>query len=189
MAERYALRTLLRDIAGIVVEEEQPSRILELIAPLLERFAQQGSGLPPGIRESRSEQPRSYLLHEEGDGSFFVIARVLPADGDTGVHFHAAWRASILLEGEQEQTTYRRADEGGDLTCADLAEASRERRGSAALSASPDGVYHRTRNSRQTPAIALAVLAGTPDDHPYYRYDSESRTLRRAELAFVKLSQ
>lgn len=185
MAEAYALRTFLRDIAGIVVEEREPARIVMLITPFLQRFAAQGSGLLDSVLQAPPDQRGAYLLHEEGDDSFFVIVTLLPPAASTGVHFHGDWRASVVLRGEQEQTTYRRADEGSDLSCAELVEAGRERQASGAISLLPDGGYHGAR-SVDGPTLLLSVLAGSPDEHAYYRYDAEAKALRREGFGFLK---
>jgi predicted metal-dependent enzyme (double-stranded beta helix superfamily) len=178
----YPLRAFLRDVAGIVVEEEEPARIVGMVTPLLERFAADGSGLPETLLRGTSSQAAAYLLHEEGDDSFFVIASVLLPGAATGIHYHGVWRAAVVLRGEQEETSYRRADEGSDLTGAELVESGRTHQTAGAISALPDGGFHSAQNGAGEPVVLLTILAGTPEGHAYYRYDADAKALRRAEL-------
>ena len=189
MPGAYPLQLFLRDVAGIVVEEDRPARIVSFLTPLLHRFATDGSGLPEYVLRTTQTQAGAFLLHEEGDDSFFVIANLLPPGAHTGIHYHGDWRAAVVLRGEQDETTYRRADEGSDLSCAELVETGRQRQATGSVSVLPDGGYHSAHNGGATAVLLLAVLAGTPDDHAYYCYDAETKALRRAELDFLKAAR
>ncbi|HVC31249.1 MAG TPA: hypothetical protein VND24_08685 [Steroidobacteraceae bacterium] len=189
MADGYPLQAFLRDVAGIVVEEQEPARIVRLLTPLLRRFAIEGAGLPAHLLHWPHEGAGASLLHEEGDDSFFVIATVLPPGAATTIHYHGDWRAAVLMRGEQEETTYRRADEGSDLTCAEIAEEGRARQTAGSVSAMAAGGYHSAKNDGGVDALLIAILAGTPDDHPYYRYDAEAKALRREQIELLKAAR
>lgn len=186
MAEGYPFRVFIRDVAGIVVEEQQPERIVTLLTPLLQQFLASPAGMPTFRPDGDSAGIRHHLLHEEGDGSFFIIASTLQPGVSTGPHLHGDWALGGVLSGRRQETGYRRADEGTDLTCAELVESDRVLKSPGEVWRMLPQECHAGANPEQTPLISLHLLAGTPERHPYYRYNAESRTLHRAHLPLAR---
>src|ERR1700730_12694029 len=67
-----------------------------------------------------------YALYRAGDGSLCLFSLVVPADAATPVHDHLAWGLVGVYRGKQDETVYRRLDDGSDATRAQLEIAKRQ---------------------------------------------------------------
>ena len=67
-----------------------------------------------------------YALYRAEDGSLTLFSLVIPAGAETPVHDHLAWGLIGVYRGRQDETVYRRLDDGRDETRA-LLEVSRRR--------------------------------------------------------------
>ena len=74
------------------------------------------SGMGSGIGQ--------YALYRAEDGSLTLFSLVIPAGAETPVHDHLAWGLIGVYRGRQQETIYRRLDDGGDESKA-LLEVSR----------------------------------------------------------------
>jgi 3-mercaptopropionate dioxygenase len=74
------------------------------------------SGMGSGIGQ--------YALYRAEDGSLTLFSLVIPAGAETPVHDHLAWGLVGVYRGRQDETIYRRLDDGRDETKA-LLEISR----------------------------------------------------------------
>ena len=70
------------------------------------------SGMGSGIGQ--------YALYRAGDGSLTLFSLVIPAGAETPVHDHLAWGLVGVYRGRQQETIYRRRDDGRDETKAVL---------------------------------------------------------------------
>jgi len=68
-----------------------------------------------------------YALYRAEDGSLCLFSLVVPAGAETPVHDHLAWGIVGLYRGSQDETVYRRLDDGQDQTRAQLQVARRQR--------------------------------------------------------------
>jgi 3-mercaptopropionate dioxygenase len=67
-----------------------------------------------------------YALYRAEDGSLCLFSLVVPADAATPVHDHLAWGLVGVYRGEQDETVYRRLDDGSDPARAQLEVAKRQ---------------------------------------------------------------
>ena len=70
------------------------------------------SGMGSGIGQ--------YALYRAEDGSLTLFSLVIPAGAETPVHDHLAWGLVGVYRGRQQETIYRRTDDGRDETKAVL---------------------------------------------------------------------
>ncbi|MGE0812705.1 MAG: hypothetical protein AB7O28_09215 [Vicinamibacterales bacterium] len=70
------------------------------------------SGMGSGIGQ--------YALYRAEDGSLTLFSLVIPAGAETPVHDHLAWGLIGVYRGRQQETVYRRLDDGADASRADL---------------------------------------------------------------------
>ena len=70
------------------------------------------SGMGSGIGQ--------YALYRAEDGSLTLFSLVIPAGAETPVHDHLAWGLVGVYRGRQQETIYRRRDDGRDETKAVL---------------------------------------------------------------------
>ena len=61
-----------------------------------------------------------YALYRAEDGTLCLFALVVPAGAATPVHDHLAWGLVGLYRGRQDETVYRRLDDGSDPARAQL---------------------------------------------------------------------
>jgi len=61
-----------------------------------------------------------YALYRAEDGSLCLFSLVVPVGASTPVHDHLAWGLVGIYRGRQDETVYRRLDDGKDPTRAQL---------------------------------------------------------------------
>jgi predicted metal-dependent enzyme (double-stranded beta helix superfamily) len=70
-----------------------------------------------------------YALYRAEDGSLCLFSLVVPAGASTPVHDHLAWGLVGIYRGRQDETVYRRLDDGRDPARARLEVARRQQLG------------------------------------------------------------
>src|SRR5213079_557718 len=70
-----------------------------------------------------------YALYRAEDGSLCLFSLVVPAGAATPVHDHLAWGLVGLYRGGQDETVYRRLDDGRDPSRAQLEISKRQELG------------------------------------------------------------
>jgi 3-mercaptopropionate dioxygenase len=111
------------------------------------------SGMGSGIGQ--------YALYRAEDGSLTLFSLVIPAGAETPVHDHLAWGLIGVYRGRQRETVYRRLDEGGDDTHADL-EVSRTSElveGEFYSLLPPVDDIHYVRTLSNAPSVSIHLLA------------------------------
>lgn len=102
-----------------------------------------------------------YALYRAEDGSLCLFALVVPAGAATPVHDHLAWGLVGLYRGAQQETVYRRLDDGSDERRAQL-EIAKEQPltpGEFYPLIPPVDDIHYVRTTSATPSISIHLLA------------------------------
>jgi predicted metal-dependent enzyme (double-stranded beta helix superfamily) len=121
MASPYTLRQYVDDLRAITAQETDPVKITDRAAPLAKKFAEAPGWFRPEFREADPEQGFSlHMLHEEPnhDLAIFLISW-LPNRG-TLPHNHKTWAVVVSMEGEEQETSFERLDDGSKAGFADL---------------------------------------------------------------------
>lgn len=102
-----------------------------------------------------------YALYRAEDGALCLFSLVVPAGAATPVHDHLAWGLVGIYRGEQDETVYRRLDDGQDEKRADLEVASRQTlgRGGCYALLPPDGDIHYVRTVSPEASVSIHLLA------------------------------
>jgi len=102
-----------------------------------------------------------YALYRAEDGSLCLFSLVVPAGAATPVHDHLAWGLVGVYRGRQDETVYRRLDDGRDPARADLEIAKRQTldRGDFYALLPPTDDIHYVRTVSDTPSISIHLLA------------------------------
>src|SRR5205823_10567625 len=102
-----------------------------------------------------------YALYRAEDGSLCLFSLVVPADAATPVHDHLAWGLVGVYRGEQDETVYRRLDDGTDPTRAQLELAKRQALGPGDFYAllPPTDDIHYVKTISKTASISIHLLA------------------------------
>ncbi|MDE3156412.1 MAG: cysteine dioxygenase family protein [Acidobacteriota bacterium] len=117
-----------------------------------------------------------YALYRAVDGSLCLFSLVVPSGVMTPVHDHLAWGLVGIYRGRQDETVYRRLDDGRDPERAQLevAVAQTLGRGECYALLPPDGDIHYVKTVSPTPSVSLHLLANDTACVWRHRYDPES---------------
>jgi len=121
MSQPYSLEQYVQDLRIITAEERDSVKITDRVVPLAKKFAQTPGWLRPVHRECDAEQGFGvHLLHEEPnhDLAVFLISW-LPNRGTTA-HNHKTWAVVVAIEGQEQEVSYDRLDNGTKQGFADL---------------------------------------------------------------------
>jgi 3-mercaptopropionate dioxygenase len=102
-----------------------------------------------------------YALYRAEDRSLCLFSLVVPAGSATPVHDHLAWGLVGIYRGRQDETVYRRLDDGSDPAQARLEVSKRQQLGPGqfyALLPPADDIHYVTTIS-DTPSISIHLLA------------------------------
>jgi 3-mercaptopropionate dioxygenase len=102
-----------------------------------------------------------YALYRAEDGSLTLFSLVIPAGAETPVHDHLAWGLIGVYRGRQDETVYRRLDDGRDETRA-LLEVSRRgtmKTGEFYTLLPPRDDIHYVKTVSDEPSVSIHLLA------------------------------
>jgi len=102
-----------------------------------------------------------YALYRADDGSLCLFSLVVPAGAATPVHDHLAWGLVGIYRGRQDETVYRRLDDGSDPARAVLEASKRQQLGPGefyTLLPPTDDIHYVTTIS-DAPSISIHLLA------------------------------
>jgi len=130
-------------------------RLLHADGWLPEKYAtpDEKSGMGGGIGQ--------YALYRAHDGSLCLFALVVPPGSRTPVHDHLAWGLVGIYRGRQDETVYRRLDDGHDEGRAALEVERRQTldRGEFYTLLPPHGDIHYVETVSETPSVSIHLLA------------------------------
>jgi predicted metal-dependent enzyme (double-stranded beta helix superfamily) len=117
-----------------------------------------------------------YALYRAEDGSLCLFSLVVPVGQSTPVHDHLAWGLVGIYRGRQDETVYRRVDDGSDPARATLEIAKRQELGRGELYAllPPTDDIHYVRTISDTVSISIHLLANDTACVWRHRFDSVS---------------
>lgn len=160
----------------------------EALATLKLYFTQllaQPNWLPEQFTEPNPESAMGggigqWLLYRSKERSLTVFSLVIPPGSTTPVHDHLAWGLIGLYKGEQEETVYRRVDNGESEEHADL-EVLEERSlkpGDFYHLLPPDGDIHAVKTISQTASVSIHVLGNDTGCIWRHQFTPETHTVR-----------
>lgn len=171
-------RRLTRDAAdtGARLDALKPafSALLAADGWLPDAYAQPDttSGMGGGIGQ--------YALYRAEDGSLCLFSLVIPPGAETPVHDHLAWGLIGVYRGRQDETVYRRLDDGGDETRASLEVARRQtvETGQFYALIPPIDDIHYVKTVSDVPSISIHLLANDTACVWRHRFDPGAGTVK-----------
>jgi len=102
-----------------------------------------------------------YALYRAEDRSLCLFSLVVPVGASTPVHDHLAWGLVGIYRGRQDETVYRRLDDGSDPAHATLEVAKRQElgRGECYALLPPTDDIHYVSTISDTPSVSIHLLA------------------------------
>jgi predicted metal-dependent enzyme (double-stranded beta helix superfamily) len=180
--ETYDLHALVADVTAVVRATADPDARCDRITPFLQRWMDGRASLPQRYVEPCDGRACGHLLYTDPEREFFVISVVFPQGTSSGVHYHGAWGVIGILQGVDEETKYARDDSPDHVAIGQACELQ-----SVAKIYSPAGTitylrppregFHRVRAAGEETGVSLHILGGTPDTHPHFFCDGDTRKL------------
>ncbi len=179
----YDLVALVADITAVVRDTADDGERCERITPSLRRWM---DGLAPLLPEQYTipcdGRPCGHLLYTDPEGEYFIISVVFPAGTSSGVHYHGAWGVIGILQGTDEETKYSRETSPEDIGIGQPCELNTVEKiysppGTITYLKPPLEGFHRVRAAGEDTGVSLHILGGTPDTHPHFFCDGDSKTL------------
>jgi 3-mercaptopropionate dioxygenase len=117
-----------------------------------------------------------YALYRAPDGSLCLFSLVVPTGAATPVHDHLAWGLVGIYRGRQDETVYRRLDDGTDPAHARLEVSKRQELGAGEFYPllPPADDIHYVKTISDTPSISIHLLAN--DTACVWRHKFEPET-------------
>ena len=117
-----------------------------------------------------------YALYRAEDGSLCLFSLVVPAGAATPVHDHLAWGLVGIYRGRQDETVYRRLDDGRDSTRAVLEISKQQTLGPGDFYTllPPADDIHDVKTISDQPSISIHLLANDTACIWRHRFDPAS---------------
>jgi predicted metal-dependent enzyme (double-stranded beta helix superfamily) len=178
----YDLRALIADVTAVVRDESDVDARCEQIAAYLRRWMAGGETLPAAYTTPCDGRACGHLIYTDPPGEYFVISVVFPSGTSSGVHYHGAWGVIGILAGTDEETKYGRDDSPDAVAAGQSCELRPIQKifapaGTISFLRPPLEGFHRVRAAGDETGVSLHILGGTPETHPHFACDTESRKL------------
>jgi predicted metal-dependent enzyme (double-stranded beta helix superfamily) len=130
----------------------------------------------PDLKSGMGSGIGQYALYRAEDGSLCLFSLVIPAGAETPIHDHLAWGLIGVYRGTQDETVYRRLDDGADESRArlDVARQQTVTRGQFYTLLPPLDDIHYVRTVSDTPSVSIHLLANDTACVTRHRFDATS---------------
>lgn len=128
----------------------------------------------PDLKSGMGGGIGQYALYRAEDGSLCLFSLVIPPGSQTPIHDHLAWGLIGVYRGMQDETVYRRLDDGGDEGHADLAVARQQTvtHGQFYTLLPPLDDIHYVKTVSDVPSISIHLLANDTACVTRHRFDA-----------------
>jgi predicted metal-dependent enzyme (double-stranded beta helix superfamily) len=197
----YDLRALVDDTTRVVRGVPGDRARCDAIAPYLRRWMEHWSPARRGLAAAGDALPERYtqpcdgracghLLYTDPQGEFFVISVVFPSGTSSGVHYHGAWGVIGILAGTDEETKYVRDADPETVGVGQSCELRQSEKlyspaGTISYLLPPLEGFHRVKAVGEETGVSLHILGGTPDTHPHFFCNGETKTLTDFPMAGI----
>ena len=179
------------EIRGLIAETERLMREIaddrvrvDLLRPAFASLLASEGWLPdeyaqPDFKSRMGGGIGQYALYRADDGSLCLFALVVPAGARTPVHDHLAWGLVGIYRGQQNETIYRRLDDGGAEGRAQLEVQRQQTLGAGEFYAllPPRDDIHYVETVSDTPSISIHLLANDTACVWRHRFEPEAGTV------------
>jgi len=160
------IRTLIAETRRLTTEIADTAARVAALKPAFGKLLSAEGWLPAAFscadeRSGMGGGIGQYALYRAEDGSLCLFSLVVPAGSSTPVHDHLAWGLVGLYRGRQDETVYRRLDDGSDPARATLEVAKQQTlaRGDFYALLPPTDDIHYVRTVSDTASISIHLLA------------------------------
>jgi predicted metal-dependent enzyme (double-stranded beta helix superfamily) len=178
------IRALVAETERLVREIADPVSRVRALRPAFRNLLQAHGWLPDAC--SRPDEASGmgggigqYALYRAADGSLTLFSLVVPPGSSTPVHDHLAWGLVGVYRGRQDETVYRRLDDGARAGRAVLEVARRQTVAAGQfyeLLPPMDDIHHVTTVSAE-PSVSIHLLANDTACVWRHRFDPVQGTV------------
>jgi 3-mercaptopropionate dioxygenase len=160
--------------------DDTPAR-LEALRPAFAKLLAADDWLPkpysePDFTSAMGGGIGQYALYRAENGSLCLFSLVIPPGAQTPIHDHLAWGLIGVYRGVQDETVYRRLDDGRDESRARLDVARRQtvKSGEFYTLLPPLDDIHYVKTISDMPSISIHLLANDTACVTRHRFDAAS---------------
>ena len=175
------IRALIDETERVMSTTADPATRVEVLKPAFARLLSTEGWLPdrlaqPDEKSRMGDGIGQYALYRAEDGSLCLFSLVVPPGASTPVHDHLAWGLVGVYRGEQDETVYRRLDDGSDPAHAQLEVSKRQalRPGDLYALLPPTDDIHYVKTISESVSISIHLLANDTACVWRHRYDPGS---------------
>jgi len=175
------IRALIAETERLSAAIAEPAARVEALRPAFAALLAADGWLPdacarPDDTSKMGGGIGQYALYRAVDGSLCLFSLVVPVGASTPVHDHLAWGLVGIYRGRQDETVYRRLDDGADPSRATLEVAKRQELGAGECYSllPPADDIHYVKTISDTPSISIHLLAN--DTACVWRHRFEPQT-------------
>jgi 3-mercaptopropionate dioxygenase len=179
------IRAIVLEAQRIVAEISSDTERVEALKPFFARLLATEGWLPeafatPDEKSGMGGGIGQYALYRAQDGSMCLFSLVVPAGASTPVHAHLAWGIVGVYRGQQDETVYRRLDDGRNPERADLEVAMRQTLspGECYTLVPPANDIHYVRTTSDVASVSIHLLANDTACIWRHSYDPASGAVK-----------
>lgn len=176
-----AARTVVEEAQRLMAAPMSHAERVERLKPAFTALLASDGWLPAAFAEPDRTSGMGggigqYALFRAEDGSLCLFSLVVPSGAATPVHDHLAWGLVGVYRGRQDETIYRRLDDGRDPERAALEVATRQELGPGECYTllPPDGDIHYVRTTSEESSVSIHLLANDTACVWRHRFDPSS---------------
>jgi predicted metal-dependent enzyme (double-stranded beta helix superfamily) len=173
------IRSLIFETRRLTEEIDDTQQRVDALRPAFAKLLASDDWLPkayaePDFKSAMGGGIGQYALYRAGNGSLCLFSLVIPAGAQTPIHDHLAWGLIGVYRGIQDETVYRRMDDGRDESVAKLEIARQQtvKRGEFYTLLPPLDDIHYVKTASDAPSISIHLLANDTACVTRHRFDA-----------------
>jgi 3-mercaptopropionate dioxygenase len=177
------IRDLIAETRRLTTDIADTAARVEALKPAFSKLLAADGWLPeeyasPDLKSGMGGGIGQYALYRADDLCLFSL--VIPSGAETPVHDHLAWGLIGVYRGRQDETVYRRLDDGRDEARAELEVAKRQTMETGQFYAllPPRDDIHFVKTVSEVPSISIHLLANDTACVWRHRYDPAAGTVK-----------
>ena len=175
------IRSLIFETRRLTEEIEDTKIRVDALRPAFAKLLAADGWLPKEYGEADLKSGMGggigqYALYRAEDGSLCLFSLVIPAGSQTPIHDHLAWGLIGVYRGVQDETVYRRTDDGRDESHATLEIARQQtvKQGQFYTLLPPLDDIHYVKTVSDTASVSIHLLANDTACVTRHRFDALS---------------
>lgn len=175
------IRALVEETRRLTAEIADTKARVEALRPAFGKLLAADHWLPkeygePDLKSGMGGGIGQYALYRAEDGSLCIFSLVIPSGSQTPIHDHLAWGLIGVYRGVQDETVYRRLDDGHDESKANLEIARQQtvKHGEFYTLLPPLDDIHYVKTVSNTPSVSIHLLANDTACVTRHRFDAAS---------------